>query len=170
MTCAWVAEFSRAVCRPENQDTDQIGSGSKHIKPAGERRERQLTLDLLLLRLEGRVCGLSRPLQVKDHSILLLSRLALILIGYAQLGQLPIELRDFLVPELEGRMCLLKRGALLLELALRFLPRHVFVLKGGLGLPVGGLLLLEQGLCRLAHAQFLLELLPRRGERGELVR
>jgi hypothetical protein len=84
-----------------------LGADPKRTKPTGERQERQLTLDLLLLSLEGRVHGLSRPLQVKDHSILLLASLALILVGYAQLGQLPVEPRDFLVPELKGHLCLL---------------------------------------------------------------
>jgi hypothetical protein len=37
------------------------------------KREEQLTLDLFLLRLEGRACGLSRLLQVMDHGILLLA-------------------------------------------------------------------------------------------------
>jgi hypothetical protein len=60
-------------------------------------------------------------MQVEDRRILLLTSLALILIGYAQLGQLPVEPRDFLVPELEGRLCLLKRGTLPLELVLRLL-------------------------------------------------
>jgi hypothetical protein len=61
------------------------------------------------------VCGLSRPLQVKDRRILFLTRLALILVGDAQLGQLPVEPCDFLVPQLEGRLCFLECGALLLE-------------------------------------------------------
>jgi hypothetical protein len=65
---------------------------------------------------------------------------------------------------------LLKCGALLLELALYFLPRHAFALEGGLGILMGGLLLLEPGLCRLARALLLPELLPRRGKQGDLVR
>jgi hypothetical protein len=147
-----------------------LGANPKRTKPTGERQERQLTLDLFLLCLEVRARGLSCPLQFKDRSILLLAILALILIGYTQLGQLPVEPRDFLVPVLEGHLCVLKRGALLLELALHFLPRHAFALEGGLGLLMGGLLLLEQGLCRLACALFLPELLPHHGKRGDLVR
>jgi hypothetical protein len=85
------------------------------------------------------------------------------------LGQLPVQLHDFLVPELEGRLRLLKRGVLLLELALCFLPRCAFALEGGLGLLMGGLLLLDPGLYRLARDLLLSELLPSRGKRGDLV-
>jgi hypothetical protein len=56
----------------------KLGADPKRTKPTGERQERQLTLDLLLLCLEGRARGLSRSLQVKDRSILLLTSLALI--------------------------------------------------------------------------------------------
>jgi hypothetical protein len=59
--------------------------------------------------------GLSRPLQVKDRCILFLTSLALILVEDAQLGQLPIEPRDLLFPQLEGRLLLLDRGTLPLE-------------------------------------------------------
>jgi hypothetical protein len=55
-------------------------------------------------------------------------------------------------------------------LALRFLSRHAFTLKGRLVLFMGGLLLLKQRLCRLACTLFLPELLPRRSEQGDLVR
>jgi hypothetical protein len=58
---------------------------------------------------------------------------------------------------------------LLLELVLYFLPHHAFVLEGDMGLLTGGLLLLEPGLCRLARALLLPELLPHRGKRGDLV-
>jgi hypothetical protein len=54
-------------------------------------------------------------LQVKDHRFLFLASLALILVGDAQLGQLPVEPRDLLVPQLEGRLRLLDRVTLLLE-------------------------------------------------------
>jgi hypothetical protein len=146
-----------------------LGADPKRTKPTGERQERQLTLDLLLLRLEGCAHGLTRPLQVKDRSILLLASLALILVGYAQLGQLHVEPRDFLVPELEGRMCLLKRGALPLELALHFLPHHAFALEGSSGLLKGGPLLLEPSFHLLECAPLLLELFLHRGEQGNLV-
>jgi hypothetical protein len=124
----------------------------------------QLTLDLFLLCFEGCACGLSRLLQVEDRSILLLAGLALILVGYTQLGQLPIDPRDVLVPELEGLLCLLERGVLPLELALRLLPHHAFTLKGGLGLLKGGPLLLEPSFRLLAGVPLLLELLLHRGE------
>jgi hypothetical protein len=148
----------------------KLGADPKQTKQTGERQERQLTLDLLLLRLEGRTRGLSRQLQVKDRSILLPTSLALILVGHTQLGQLPVEPRDFLVPELEGRLCLLKRSTLLLELALRVLSCHAFALEGVLGLLKGGPLLLELSFHLLVCAPLLLELALHRGERGNLVR
>jgi hypothetical protein len=54
----------------------------------------------LLLRLEGHARGLSRLLQAKDRSLLLLDGLALICEGDAQLGQFPIESRNFLTRRL----------------------------------------------------------------------
>jgi hypothetical protein len=108
------------------------------------KREEQLTLDLFLLRLEGRACGLSRLLQVMDHGILLLAGLTQIFVGHTQLGQLPVEPHDLLAPELDGRLRLLKRGVLPLELALCFLLGRAFKLKGGLGPLLGGLLLLPR--------------------------
>jgi hypothetical protein len=109
-------------------------------------------------------------LQLEDDSILFFTCLPQVLVGHALLDWLAAEPRDLLVPKHDGRLRLLKRGALLLELALCFLPRREFVLEGGLGLLMGGLLLLEPGLCRLARALLLPELLPRRGKRGDLVR
>jgi hypothetical protein len=67
-------------------------------------------------------------------------------------------------------MRLLKNCTLLLEVALYLLPLHAFELEGGLGHLTGGLLLLEQGPCRLVRTLLLPELLPRRGEQGDLVR
>jgi hypothetical protein len=65
---------------------------------------------------------------------------------------------------------LLQRGVLPLELALHFLPHHVFALEGSSGLLEGGLLLLEPSFCLLAHASLLLELLLCRGKRDNPVR
>jgi hypothetical protein len=134
-----------------------------------ERWERQLTLNLFLLCLEGCARGLSRLLQLENGGILLLASLALILIGYAQLGQLLVESRDFLIPKLEGSLRLLQHSALLLELALRFLPCHAFVLKDGSGLLKGRPFLLETSFHLLACALLLLELLLHRGEQGNTV-
>jgi hypothetical protein len=92
-----------------------LGADPKQTEPTSERQERRLTLDLLLLRLEGRARGLSRLLQDKDRSFLFFDSLALVHVGDSQLGQLPVEPRDFLVPLLEGCLRLLVRGTLLLE-------------------------------------------------------
>jgi hypothetical protein len=87
----------------------------------------------------------------------------------AELGQLPVEPRDLVIPLLEGCLCPLKCGALLLEPALRLFPRQMLALEGGQGLDEGGPLLLELGLRLLACDPFLPKLLLRRGERGGLV-
>jgi hypothetical protein len=70
---------------------------------------------LLLLHLEGLARGLGRLLQAKDRSFLLLDSLVQILVGNAELVQLPVEPRDFFVPLLEGCLRPLECGALLLE-------------------------------------------------------
>jgi hypothetical protein len=85
------------------------------------------------------------------------------------LGQLPIEPCDFLVPKLNGRLRLLERGALTLELALHLLSFHALTHEGGSGLLKGGPLLLELRLRMLADAPLLLELHLHRGKRSDLV-
>jgi hypothetical protein len=89
-------------------------------------------------------------LQLEEDDVLFLAGRQQVLVGHALLDQLAGEPRDLLISELDGRLRILKRGALLLELALCFLPRRAFALKGGMGLLMGGLLLLEPGLYRLA--------------------
>jgi hypothetical protein len=132
-------------------------------------KERRLTLDLLLLRLEGRACSLSRLLQAKDCSFLFLDVLVQILVGDAQLVQLPVEPLDFLVPELEGGPRLLERSTLPLELALCLLRSLAFMLEDSSGLLESGSLLLEPSLRLLVRALLLLKLPLRRGERGSLL-
>jgi hypothetical protein len=63
----------------------------------------------------------------------------------------------------------LKHGALLLELAQHFLPRHALPLERGLGVDESGPLLLKLAFRLLACGSFLPELLLRRGERVSLV-
>jgi hypothetical protein len=93
---------------------------------------------MFLLRLEGRTSGLSRLLQVKDHRILFLAGLAMILAGDAQLVQLSVKPHDLFVPQLEGCLRLLERGTLLPKLTLRLLPRHMLTLEGSPSLSKGG--------------------------------
>jgi hypothetical protein len=82
----------------------------------------------------------------------------------AELGQLPVEPRDLVIPLLEGRLCPLKCDALFLEPALRLYPHQMLTLEGGLGLSKGGPLLLELSLRLLACASLLPELLLHRGK------
>jgi hypothetical protein len=124
---------------------------------------------LLLLHLEGLARVLSRLPQVENRGFLLLEGLALVFVRDAELGQLPVEPRDLVIPLLEGRLCPLKRGALLLEPALRLFPCQTLELEGGPGLGECGPLLLELGLRLVARDLFLPELILRRGERGGLV-
>jgi hypothetical protein len=101
---------------------------------------------------------------------MVLEGLAQVFVRDAELGQLPVEPRDLIIPLLEGRLHPLKCGGLLLETALRLFPCQTLELEGGPGLGKGGPLLLELGLRLLARDLFLLELILHRGERGGLVR
>jgi hypothetical protein len=147
-----------------------LGGDPKWIKPARERWEGQLTLNLFLLRLEGCARGLSCLLQLENGGVFLLAGLPQLLVGHTLLDQLAREPRDLLIPELEGSLRLLQRGVLPLELALCFLPHYAFALEGGSSLLKGGPLLLEMSLRLLACALLLLELLLHRDERGNLAR
>jgi hypothetical protein len=76
-----------------------LGAGPKQAELTSKRQtKKRLNFNLLFLCLEGLAHGLSRLLQAKDHSFLLLDGLALICEGDAQLGQLPIKPQNFLVP------------------------------------------------------------------------
>jgi hypothetical protein len=68
----------------------------------------------------------------------------------AELGQLPVEPRDVVVPLLKGCLHPLERGVLLLEPTLRLFPRQAFSLEGSPGLDEGSPLLLELVLRLLA--------------------
>jgi hypothetical protein len=87
----------------------------------------------------------------------------------ADLGQLPVEPRDFFIPPLEGRLRPLECEALLLELALRLFPFQMLTLEGDPSLGEGGSLLLKLGAHLLARILLLLERVFRRGEGGGLV-
>ena len=77
--------------------------------------------------------------------------------------------RDLRIPELERGSNLPQRGALPLELALRFLPSRALALEGGLSLREDGPLLLELALYLLTRAPLLAELILHRGERRDLL-
>jgi hypothetical protein len=132
--------------------------------------ESELTFDLLLLPLEGLVRLLGMALQMQDCGLLLLEGLARIFVRNADLDQLPVEPRHLVLPLLERDLRPLERGALLLELTQRFLPRQALPLEHSPGLDESGPLLLKLAFCLPACDSLLPEFLLRRGECGSLVR
>jgi hypothetical protein len=93
----------------------KLGVDPKQVEPTSKRQaKKRLTFDLPLLRLEGLARVLSRLPQAENHGFLLLEGLAQVLVRDAELGQLPVEPRDFFVPLLEGCLRPLEYGALLL--------------------------------------------------------
>jgi hypothetical protein len=108
-------------------------------------------------------------LQAENCGLLLLEGLAQVLMRDAELGQLPVEPRDFFVPLLEGRLRPLECGVLLLESALGLFPRQALTLEGGPSLSEGSSLLLKLSVCLLARILLLLEPSFCRGEGDGLV-
>jgi hypothetical protein len=96
--------------------------------------------------------------------------LALVFMRDTELHQLPIEARHLLLLLLEHGPHLLERGALLTELAQRFLARHPLLLEHGPGLDERCPLPLKLAFRLLACGSLLPELLLLCGERGSLVR
>jgi hypothetical protein len=99
----------------------KLGADPKRIKRIGDRQERQLTINLLLLRVEGGTCGGRCLLQLEDDSFFCLAGLPHLFIRHALLDQLAREPCDLQVPELEGGLHLIQRSTLPLKLALRLL-------------------------------------------------
>jgi hypothetical protein len=73
----------------------------------------------------------------------------------AELDQLPVKLRGLVFSLLEGRLCPLERGTLLLEPPQRLFSCQVFSFERSLGLSEGSLLLLKLGLRLLARGLLL---------------
>jgi hypothetical protein len=82
----------------------------------------------------------------------------------AELGQLPVEPRDFFDPLLEGRLRPLECGALLPESDLGLFPCQALTLDGSPSLSEGGSLLLKLSALLLARILLPLEPLFRRDE------
>jgi hypothetical protein len=124
-------------------------AGSESTKGKLTKREtdgKQLTFNLLLLRLESLARLLAPSPQVLDSGLLLLEGLAQVLVRDAKLDQLPVEPRDLVLSLLEGGLRPLERGALLLKPTQRLLPRQVLPLERSPGFGESSLLLLELGL------------------------
>jgi hypothetical protein len=66
----------------------KLGAAPKQTQPTSEKQEEQLTLDLLLLRLEGGARSGGCLLQLEDDGVLFLTGLPQVLIGHALLDQL----------------------------------------------------------------------------------
>jgi hypothetical protein len=124
-------------------------------------KERRLTFNLSLLRLEGHARGLGSLLQDKDSSFLLLDGLVLICERDAQLGQLPIKSRNHLFPLLEGCLRPFECGTLQLKEALGLFSHQALALEGALSLSKSDSLLLELSIRLLACVPLPLKLLLR---------
>jgi hypothetical protein len=65
-----------------------LGADPKRIQPTSKREERQLTLDLLLLRLEGGTRGGGCLLQFEDDDVFFLAGLPQLFVGHTLMDQL----------------------------------------------------------------------------------
>jgi hypothetical protein len=118
------------------------------------RDKQRLTLELLLLHLEGATLGLNRLLKAAEGLALLLEGQLLARARDAEHHQLALEFRELSVPPLQRLLRRLASDALLLER------------RPGVG--KGSLLLLELPLSPLAGGTLLQEPVLRDGERHNL--
>jgi hypothetical protein len=136
------------------QEGDQKRGRTLQGKISKTRDKQRLTLNLLLLHLEGAALGLNRLLKAAEGLALLLEGQLLARARDAEHHQLALELRELSVPPLQRLLHRLASDSLLLER------------RPGVG--KGSLLLLELPLSPLADGTLLQEPILRDGERRNL--